>query len=251
MRRTAQLWAAALASVFAAGAAFAQVPDLSGLWTNASLTTLERPALFQALELTDAQAAAYEAAHPGTPEATRGDAVGQEHTEWWEMGGKLARLNGRARTSWIVEPADGRLPYSPTGLAALQARQAQARSFDAPETRPSAERCLMGVQGSSLPPMMNPGYNTQLQIVQTRDHIVIVPEMNVGPRIIPLDPAAREPGTSWNGHSVGRWEGPTLVVETTGFQPQAQWRAPLRLFISSTAKVTERFTLTGPDEVRV
>ena len=250
MRRTAELCVAVLISAAVAGAAVAQVADLSGVWTSASITNLERPPAFRSLELTEAEAAAYEMAHPGTPEPARGDPVGQDHTEWWEMGGKLGRLDGRARSSWIVEPADGRLPYSPAGLAALQARQAQARSFDGPEARPAPERCLMGLHGSSLPPMMNTSYNNHLRIVQTRDHLVIVPEMNSGPRIIHLGAAARAPGPAWNGHSVGRWEKRTLVVETTGFHPQAQWRAPGRLYISSEAKVTERFTRTGPDEVR-
>lgn len=179
MRRIFRLCVAALVSAFAAGAAVAQVPDLSGLWTNASLTNLERPTVFRSLELTDTEAAAYERSHPGTPEPTRGDAVGQDGTEWWEMGGKLGRLGGRARSSWIVDPEDGRLPYSPAGLAALQARQALARSFDNPEARPPAERCLMGLHGSSLPPMMNTAYNNHLRLVQTRDHLVIVTEMHL------------------------------------------------------------------------
>jgi hypothetical protein len=74
--------------------------------------------------------------------------------------------------------------------------------------------------------------------------------MNAGPRIIHLRPTALPPGGAWSGHSVGRWEGRTLVVETTGFHSQAQWRAPGRLFISSGGKVTERFTRSGPAEVR-
>ena len=247
---TAKLCVAILMSLFAAGAAAAQAPDLSGLWTNASITALERPPAFRTLELSETEAAAYEEAHPGTPEPTRGDAVGQDDTEWWEMGSRLGRLDGRARSSWIVEPADGRLPYSPAGLAALQTWQAKARVFDSPEARPAAERCLMGLHGSSLPPMMNTSYNNHLQIVQTREHLVIVPEMNAGPRIVHLRPAAAPAGGAWSGHSVGRWEGATLVVETTGFHPQAQWRAPGRLLISSAAKVTERFTRVGPDELR-
>lgn len=250
MRWTAVLCAAALVSALAARAALAQVPDLSGLWTNASLTNLERPAAFGRLELTEAEADAYERSHPGTPEPTRSDAVGQDGTEWWEMGGKLGRLNGRARSSWIVDPANGRLPYSPAGLAALQARQELARSFDAPEARPPAERCLMGLHGSSLPPMLNTAYNNHLHIVQTRDYLVIVAEMHSGPRIIPLRASAPDAGASWNGQSVSRWEGRTLVVETTRFHPQAQWRAPGRLFISTGAKVTERFTRTAADEIR-
>lgn len=244
------LWALAAALALAGSAVAApRTPDLEGVWSNASITTLERPADLKTLELTDAEAQAYEAAHPGTPEPSRGGPVGQEDSEWWEMGGKLGRIGGRPRSAWIVAPADGRLPYSPAGLAALQRSQGSMRRADDPEARPAAERCLMGLGGASLPPMLNAAYNSHLQILQTGDHVVIVTEMNVGPRIIPLAPHAAEPGPAWSGHSRGRWEGDTLVVETTGFQAGAQWRAPARLFISSAGRVTERFRRTGRDEI--
>lgn len=90
-------------------------PDLEGVWSYNSITTLERPSELKAIKLTDAEARAYEAAHPGTPEPARGGPVGQDATEWWEMGGKLGRLDGKARSSWIVEPRDGKLPYSDAG----------------------------------------------------------------------------------------------------------------------------------------
>lgn len=223
--------------------------DLEGIWTNGFLTTLERPPGLKALVLSDAEAKAWETEHPRTPEPSRGSPVGQDDTEWWELDAGLARIDGRARSSWIVDPPDGRLPYSPAGLAALQKAQGAARRADDPETRPAAERCLMGLGGTSLPPMLNAGYSNLMQIVQTGSHVVIVPEMNAGPRIIALSAAAREPGLSWSGRSAGRWDGDTLVVETTGFHPEAQWRAPSRLFVSSTGKVTERFRRTGPDDI--
>lgn len=231
--------------------AFAADParDLEGVWTNAWLTTLERPAALKTLEVSDAEAAAFERAHPHTPEPARGGPVGQEDTEWWELGARLGRVGGHARSSWITDPPDGRLPYSPAGLAALQAAQAAARRPDDPEARPAAERCLMGIGGTSLPPMLNAGYNNLLQIVETRDDVVIVTEMNVGPRIVPLTRRPPEPGPAWSGHSTGHWDGATLVVETRGVQPGAQWRAPGRLFISSAGKITERFRRTGPDDI--
>lgn len=223
--------------------------DLDGVWSNAAITGLERPAALKTLELTDAEAGAYEAEHPGSPEAARASGVGQEDSEWWEMGGKLGRIGGRARSSWIVDPPDGRLPYSPAGLAALTKAMSAVRYADDPEGRPGTDRCLLGVGGSSLPPMLNANYNNLLQIVQTRDHVVLVPEMNAGPRIIPLSPDARPPGLSWAGWPQGRWDGDTLVVETTGFDPGVLWRAPNRLYTSSAARVTERFRRTGPDEI--
>jgi hypothetical protein len=224
-------------------------PDLQGVWTNAWLTTLERPAQFETLEIPEAQAAAFEAGHDGVPEPAKGGPVGQEDSEWWEIGRALGRLDGRARSSWIIAPADGRLPYTPAGSAKLRARQQEAAGkFDGPEVRPAAERCLLSLGGTSLPPMLNAGYNNLLRIVQTADN-VIVPEMHTGPRIVPLNPVAAQPGLAWSGHSVGRWDGDTLVVETTGFHGQAQFRAPSRLYISSAGKVTERFTRTSPDEI--
>lgn len=227
-----------------------KTPDLEGVWSFNSITTLERPQGLTTLELTGAQAAAYEAAHPGTPETARASGVGQDESEWWETGGKLGRLDGKARSSWIVDPADGRLPFSAAGLKALAAAQAMASWFDGPEIRPAPERCLMGLGGSSLPPMLNTGYGALLRIVQTPSHVVILTEMNVGPRIIPLLTEPQEPGPAWNGRAVGRWTGSTLVVETTGFHPAALWRVPNRLLVSPTGKVTERFTREGPDTIR-
>jgi hypothetical protein len=248
-----------LAALVLAGAAAAAdrlprtpsgAPDLQGLWTNASLTTLERPARFTALVIPEAEAKAFEAAHDGVPAVVGGD-VGQGETEWWELGGKLARIEGQARSSWVTEPADGRLPFSPEGRRNLQANQARLMSnFDGPEVRPATERCLVSVGGTNAPPMLNAGYNNHLQIVQTPEHVVIVTEMNHDARIIPLTAGPAAPGASWLGHSVGRWEGDTLVVETTGFQPGSAWRAPGPLYISPDARVTERFTRTSRDEIR-
>jgi hypothetical protein len=240
---------AGLLALGVAGHTAAREPDLEGVWTSAWLTTLERSPAFKTLEVSEAEAEAYERGHPGTPEPVRGGAVGQEHTEWWDLGAKLGRIDGRARSSWIVDPPDGRLPYSPAGLAALQAAQAAGRRADDPETRPAPERCLMGLGGTSLPPMLNAAYNNHLRIVQTHEAVVLVTEMNTGPRIVPLTVPTPEPGLAWSGRSTGRWDGDTLVVETTGFQPGAQWRAPGRLFISSSGKVTERFRRTGPDTI--
>lgn len=248
----------ALVALWMAGAAPADAaprdqpghPDLEGVWSFNSITTLERPAALKALILTDEQARAYEAADPGTPEASRDGGVGQDDSEWWEMGGRLGRLDGQARSSWIVDPPDGRLPYSPAGAAALGKARAAGRNFDGPEIRPASERCLMAVGGASLPPLLNAGYGALLRIVQTKDYVVILTEMNVGPRIVPLTDARHDPGPAWSGHSQGHWEGDTLVVETTGFHPQAQWRAPSRLLISPAGKVTERFTRAGPDQIR-
>jgi hypothetical protein len=225
-------------------------PDLEGLWTNASITELERPAAFKALVASEAEARAYEAGHSGVPRSAASDATGQGSSEWWEMGGRLARIDGAPRTSWIVDPPDGQLPYSDEGRRRLAAARAAVTSaFDGPEARPAAERCLASIGGASAGPLLNSNYNSNFRIVQTPDHVVIALEMNQV-RIIPLSAGPRPPGPSWTGHSSGRFEGDTLVVETAGFHPSLGWRQSSTLYLSPAARVTERFTRVGPDQIR-
>jgi hypothetical protein len=225
-------------------------PDLEGLWTNASITELERPPAFKALIAGEAEAAAYERGHPGVPASAARDATGQGTSEWWEMGGRLGRIAGQPRTSWIVDPADGQLPYSAEGRRRLAAARAAVNTaFDGPEVRPAPERCLAGIGGASSGPLLNSNYNSNLQIVQTPDHVVITLEMNHDARIIPLTPQPAPPGSSWTGHSVGHFEGDTLVVETSGYHPALGWRQSSNLYLSPSARITERFTRTGPGEI--
>jgi hypothetical protein len=229
-------------------------PDLQGQWTNASLTHLERPRDLKPLVLTETEARAYEARQDGAPKIA-GDDVGQATTEIWEQGGKLGRLGGQVRTSWLVDPPDGRLPYSEVGRKLLQqAMGALYTNFDGPEVRPATERCLIGSNSTSGPPMLNAGYNNNYQFVQTKDYLVVVVEMIHDARIIPLRaeprPPAAEPVRPWMGRSVGRWEGDTLVVETADFKPVSPWRGSSPLYISPAARVTERFTRVSDDEIR-
>jgi hypothetical protein len=225
--------------------------DLEGLWTNASLTTLERPPAFKALVVPDLEAEAFESAHSGRPNLPFADDVGQGDVEWWEMGSGLARIDGQARSSWIVEPENGRLPLNEAGLNRVRDRQAGVlRDYDGPEARPSPERCLTATSGVAAPPMLNTSYNNHLQIVQTRDHVVLVAEMNHDARIIALKGEGAPVGLSWYGHPTARWEGRTLVVESTGFRPETSWRFPSRLYISPAARVTEEFTRISAEEIR-
>ena len=226
-------------------------PDLQGVWTSMSLTELERPPELPTLAVTEAQARAYEAKQDGTP-GIPNDVVGQNEAEWWEIGAKLGRLDGHPVSSWLIDPANGRLPYSPAGLKALRAAQrAMGASFDGPESRPAPERCVTGSSSATGAPMLNGAYSSLIQIVQTAADVVIVAEMNHDARIISLRDAAPPPAArDWSGLSVGRWEGDTLVVVTTNFHPQAGWRPPSGLYLSPKARVTERFTRTGKDEIR-
>jgi len=227
-------------------------PDLEGVWSNRSLTTLERRPVFKSLTLTEAEAQTFEKVADGRPPIPADD-VGQVDTEWWEPGLALARMDGQARTSWIVEPDDGRLPYSEAGMKALNAALAADRNaFDGPEVRPGPERCLMGGGGANGPPIQNPIYNGNYRIVQTPDHVVIVSEMVMDARIIPLRPTPPLPEAMrpWTGDPAGRWEGDTLVVETRGLHPGAAWRMPSRLYLSKDARVVERFTRVSETELR-
>jgi hypothetical protein len=116
-------------------------------------------------------------------------------------------------------------------------------NFDGPEVRPLAERCLLAFGSSSGPPMLPVLYNNHYQIVQSQDTVVILVEMVHDARIIRLN--AKPSGLSkWMGDSVGRWEGDTLVVETTNFTDKESFRGS-----TPKLKITERFTRVGPDKM--
>ena len=238
-------------------------PDLQGVWTNESMTHLERPKDFTALVATPAEAAAYEKRRGDryqkeiSPDDPRSGApppvqdVGQDGELWYGPPLGLARIGGQIRTSWLVDPADGKLPLTEAARAAEKAGEFNDdHVFDNPEARPVDERCVMGPWLPAGPPLTNPGDNALLQIVQTRDHLLIEAEMNHDARIVPIGAAPRLPGAlrPWMGDSLGRWEGDTLVVETMGFNPGDSWqvgKAYVRM--SPGARVVERFSRVGPD----
>ena len=245
--------------------AFGQ-PDLGGVWTNASLTTLERPAQFKSLAIPEAEAAAVERMRarmmeagrrptdPNAPAPTAGDDPGGYNSFWVDPGTRMGRIGGEARTSWLVDPVDGRLPYRPEGRKLYQDALLKARTtFDGPEARPLGERCLLGFGSTAGPPMMNVLYNNHYQVQQAKDHVVIVVEMNHDARIIRLADRQRPPAhvPTWMGDSVGRWEGDTLVVETTGFHPHESLRPYFgaSLYLSPDARVVERFTRVSKDQI--
>ncbi|HLZ75065.1 hypothetical protein [Phenylobacterium sp.] len=229
-----------------------QPADLSGLWTNVTVTPIERPAAFDGPTTTEARAKAYEAANPQAFNAADIDTIGGRQTEWWEYGGPMIRIGGQIHTAMIVEPADGKLPYTPAGRALMEAKlKTRVSGFDNPEDRPSTERCLMGGSSSSSVPMMPHWDNSHYQIVQTRDFVAIRMESGRDPRIIRLGAAGHPPPVirPWAGDSVGHWEGRTLVVETTNLNPGESFKTPQPLYISKDAKVTERFTRVSAGEI--
>jgi hypothetical protein len=237
-------------------------PDLQGLWTNSSITTLERPSFVSKLVVSPEEARAIEAAtnsridadkrptDPGAGAPGAGDDVRGYNTFWLDLGAKLAVVKGEIRTSWVVDPPSGSVPYSAEGLRAMRA--AAPRSFDGPEVRSAGERCIVGYGSTGGPPMLNVLYNNNYQIVQSPGFVTIVVEMNHDARIIRLG-GTHPPSDvrSWMGDSIGRWEGDTLVVETTNLHPSQSFTADVRhrLYLAPDAKVTERFKRVAQDEI--
>jgi hypothetical protein len=230
----------------------AAAASLDGLWTNVTVTPIERPAAFDGATTTEALAKAYEAANPQAFNSADIDTVGGRQTEWWEYGGPMVRIGGQIHTAMVVEPADGKLPYTPAGRALMEAKlKTRTSGFDNPENRPSTERCLMGGSSSSSVPMMPHWDNSLYQIVQTRDYVAIRMESGRDPRIIRLNAAAHLPPAirPWAGDSIAHWEGRSLVVETTNLNPGEAFKSPQPLYISRDAKVTERFTRVSAGEI--
>jgi hypothetical protein len=240
-------------------------PDLQGVWTNVSMTTLLRSPQFktnvvsaeEAERIEQARAASMarslEPTDPNAPAPPRGGNVGGYNSFFGDSGERLAKVKGQYRTTWLVNSDSGQLPYSEKGRRIFESELAFTRNnFDGPEARPMAERCIVGFGSTGGPPMINVLYNNNYQIVQSRDTVVILVEMNHDARIIRINgkhaPAAVTP---WMGDSVGRWEGDTLVVETRNFHPGERLRTNFNqsFYISANAKVTERFTRTSPTEI--
>lgn len=233
-------------------------PDLQGMWTNSSITTLERtnaslPLVLDAeqvkrLEQTRAQQAAADAAPTKTqvaPEA--GGNIGGYNLFWIDRGEKVGVVEGQARSSWITDPPNGKMPFSADGQKRISAILAK-RSEDGPEGMNPADRCLVGSRGSGGPPMLNNIYNNTYQIVQTPTHVMIDVEMMHDARIVRIDQQQKpEALKQWLGDSVGHWDGDTLVVVTKNWN---RWHGDYEpVFLSEQAIVTERFTRTAKDEI--
>jgi hypothetical protein len=248
----------ALAGLLAAGPASARghgaghaPTDFTGVWTNASLTGLERPDDFKSLVATEAEASAFEKAHRGKP-PTLGDPavqVGGPESEWWELDVGLARIRGQIRTSWIVSPADGQRPFTTQAKTANKARRAgMLKDLDGPEARDQDERCLGW--GGAGPPLDNGGVNDNFQIVQAGERLAIHAEWMHDVRTVRIDPAAVHPPSTMrvpDGDSIGHWEGEALVIETTNFTA-AEVRAPDG-DPRADMKVVERLTRVSPTEL--
>ena len=192
-----------------------------------------------------------------------GGVVGGYNNFWLAGGMKMIRVDGQPRSSLVIDPPDGKVPpmkpeatkrnaaLAAGGAVSPDANEGAASSgppgaFDGPELRPLAERCLLGFGSTSGPPTLpNYFYNNMKQIVQTRDTVLILNEMVHDARIVRMN-AEHLPSDirRWMGDSVGKWEGDTLVVDTTNFTNKTQFRGS-----SENLHVVERFTRTGPKTI--
>ena len=206
-------------------------PDLQGVWDFRSATPLERPARFGGREfMTPEEVVEYErlalAREDGRPpDDARSIEEQSVHPVWWLDYGK--RVVKTARTSLIVDPTDGRMPpQTADARERAAARRAAARTHgpaDSYEHRSLQERCIT----RGLPEVTLPGpYNNNVQIVQTPGYVVLMYEMIHDARIIPMDgrPHAPQAIRSWMGDARGRWEGDTLVIDTTNFTDRTLFR---------------------------
>jgi hypothetical protein len=251
-------------------------PDLTGYWSNATLTPESRPsklgdrAVYTPEEVQKLESAVVKEVEEGNertdpnegapkkggevptgvrPEfAAAGGNVGGYNRGWLDPGSAVMRVGGEPRTS-IITTANGQAPPRKPGAAAAPGFGGRGRmgSFDSYEYRSLGERCLMGFGRNAGPPMLSNGfYNNDYQFLQTKDSFVIQVEMVHDLRIVRLNSAHRTDGVRpWMGDSIGHWDGDTLVVETTNIPEAQSYRGSWK-----NLKVTERFTRTAKDRVR-
>jgi len=223
-------------------------PDLQGIWTNATLTPLERPKEYAAKEfLTEQESVEFEKQELRNVDGDRRDGggdtdVNRAYNEFWRDRG---RITPDRRTSLIVDPPDGRVPaLTPAAQkrAADRAAANRGHQFDGPENRSLAEQCI--AVSNAGPPMMPANYNANYQIVQTPGTIALLSEQIHDVRIIPTDgrPHVTQEVRQLLGDSRGHWEGNTLVVDTTNFTDRTSFRGS-----GANLHLTERFTRTGPE----
>ena len=266
--RTGTLAAVAAAGLLLAATAAAQTedwtaprtawgtPDLQGVWDFRTITPMERPsALAETDVLSDEEAArleaASEAARAARDSETPFDTVGNYNQFWFDPGTTVIDTR---RTSLVVDPPDGRIPAKTPEAAARYAAGTEAgRGLRRHTPTPGGfvedlgpggvqVRCILGF--NSGPPMTPGGYNQNMQVLQTPDHVVIFNEMIHNARIVPLDGSPHAAIPQGVGDSRGRWEGDTLVVETTNFLRETAFQSGLT---GRSLVLEERFTLVSPD----
>ena len=216
-------------------------PDLQGVWEYWTFTPLERPPELADRDVLTAEEAAAigqrlsdEAVGRDDTRPAAGQTGGYNQSFWTER----SRPTALTQPSLLIDPPDGRIPALTQGerrrAAAHRAAgqrpvrlRATGIGADGPEDRGLAERCLVGF--STGPPMLPGGYNNNIQIFQAEGYVVLLAEMVHDVRVVPVDGRPHLPSgiRQWLGSSRGRWEGDTLVVETTNFTPKIASFSPM------------------------
>lgn len=234
-------------------------PDLQGVWSFESATPLQRPPEFaNKAVLTDAETETFLKTIPsGGCRFVKCDGSAEGRLEsayddtWYAAGSKLADN----RTSLVVDPPDGKIPpltaEAQKTVASIRALDRGRAALDGPEQATLTDRCIIGF--NSGPPMNPSAYNNNVQILQTASHVVIFNEMIHSARIVPLDgrPHLSSSVRLWVGDSRGRWDGDTLVVETTNFRRDSQvGPGGSTSTAPESIRLVERFTRTGADRLQ-
>jgi hypothetical protein len=218
------LAALSLIRALAAGAGMAPAaqPGFDGIWNSATATPLERPlTLKDQAFFTPQEAAGWERQfaernqEPSADAPTTNTGTGTYNTVYREFGTRVVKT---LRTSIVTDPADGRIPALTPAAGDLKRRRVEAmRSGAGAEDLGLQDQCLAFLTAG--PPMLPYSYNSNYQIVQTGDAVLVYAEMIHDARIIHVDGRRHLPSAIrlWMGDSIGRWEGDTLVVDTTNF----------------------------------
>ena len=246
-------------------------PDLQGVWDFRTITPMERPedraeqefltseeaaaleqaALDRNAELSTRPARRTEADPTGNVDRGVDGAPGSYNNFWFDRGTSAVSTN---RTSLVIDPPSGRIPPLTGEAQARRDALEEARRNTGPhQPTPGGwvddlganglqVRCIVGFNAG--PPMTPGGYNNNMQLFQTPDTVVIYNEMNHNPRVIPLDDRPFTGLRQWAGESRGRWEGDTLVVETTNFLRETSF---MRGGATADLQLTERFTRASPE----
>ena len=233
-------------------------PDIQGIWDFRTITPLERPEELGDQEFISAEEAANaeqevisrneELANraarrtSSTESVDRGEdgAPGFYNNFWLDRGTRSTR-----QTSLVIDPPNGRIPAMTDRAQRIASRRREYRSDNPANTwldRSAYDRCILGFNAG--PPITPGGYNQNVQIFQTADHVVLVTEMVHTHRVVPLDGRAYlgHEIRQWSGDSRGYWDGDTLVVETRNFRQERGWRGT-----SENMTLVERFTRTDAE----
>ncbi|HTM31694.1 MAG TPA: hypothetical protein VL263_10325 [Vicinamibacterales bacterium] len=236
-------------------------PDLQGVWGNNSVTPMTRPRQWKdKTSLTDAEVQELkglaaqavdqggdaifgnfvqqllDAKDKGKYEQVSYDPTTGNYNQFW-----MADREWDNRTSLIVDPPDGQFPpltpEAETRRAEARAKAPARGPADGPEDRPLTERCI-----SYGAPRTGANYNSYVQIIQSPDTVVLYQEMIHDARVVPMTakPHLAASIRQLHGDPRGRWEGDTLVVETTNYLNGVQGSTP-------DVKLTERYTRVSPD----